>query len=58
MKEFLCTLGKAEDGATAVEYVLMVSLIAMVIIASITSLGVSVHGLFDAAAVAVSAAVS
>lgn len=40
-----------EDGATAVEYALMVTLIAMVIIASVTLIGIQLTSLFaDAAA--------
>lgn len=35
-----------DDGATAVEYGLMVSLIALVIIVAVTAFGASVKGLF------------
>lgn len=35
-----------EDGATAVEYALMASLIAVVIIGSVTAFGLGVQGLF------------
>jgi pilus assembly protein Flp/PilA len=38
-----------EDGATAVEYALMVALIAVVIIGAVTALGLALPGLFDAA---------
>ena len=38
---------RAERGATAVEYGLMVALIALVIIAGVTAFGTSVKGLFD-----------
>ena len=41
---------KAEDGATAVEYALMVSLIALVVVAAVTALGLNLLGLFNAAA--------
>ncbi len=37
---------REDDGATAVEYALMVSLIALVIIAAVTTFGLSVSGLF------------
>ena len=39
-----------EAGATAVEYALMSSLIALVIIGAVTAFGQSVLGLFEAAA--------
>lgn len=38
-----------EEGATAVEYALMVALIALVTIAAVTALGLALPGLFDAA---------
>lgn len=38
---------KDRKGATAVEYALMVSLIAAVIIAVVTTLGVNVEGVFN-----------
>ncbi|MFL6099979.1 MAG: Flp family type IVb pilin [Actinomycetales bacterium] len=42
-----------EDGATAVEYGLMVSLIAVAIILSVTALGGALNGVFGAAAAAI-----
>jgi pilus assembly protein Flp/PilA len=42
-----------ERGATAVEYGLMVALIAVVIIAAVTALGSRVSGMFDGATTAV-----
>jgi pilus assembly protein Flp/PilA len=39
-----------DDGATAVEYGLMVSLIAVVIIAAVTAIGVALNGTFGAVA--------
>jgi len=39
---------KEEDGATAVEYALMVALIAAVIIAGVTLLGTSTNNVFEA----------
>ena len=36
-----------EEGATAVEYGLMVSLIAVVIIAAVTVIGTNLDGIFD-----------
>ena len=41
---------RAEAGATAVEYALMASLIAVVIVVAVTAFGVSVNGLFEDAA--------
>ena len=42
-----------ERGATAVEYGLMVALIAIVIIAAVTLLGQNISGLFNSAATAI-----
>jgi pilus assembly protein Flp/PilA len=42
-----------DRGATAVEYGLMVALIAIVIIVAVTALGVSVNGIFGDAATSV-----
>jgi pilus assembly protein Flp/PilA len=44
---------KDESGATAVEYGLMVSLIAVVIIAAVTTLGTNLSAKFDTVATAV-----
>jgi len=44
---------KDEDGATAVEYALMVALIAMVIIGAVTTLGQNADSKFDEVATAV-----
>ena len=38
---------RAEDGATAVEYALLVSLIAVAIIVAVKALGTSVSGIFN-----------
>ena len=38
---------KSERGATAVEYAIMVTLIAAVIVAAVTTLGIAVNGLFQ-----------
>ena len=43
-------LGKAAKGATAVEYGLLVALIAVVIIAAVTMLGTSLSTLFNSVA--------
>ena len=43
-------LRKEEDGATAVEYGLMVGLIAVVIIVAVTLLGTNLRGLFNSIA--------
>ncbi|GAA2739314.1 hypothetical protein GCM10009867_34860 [Pedococcus aerophilus] len=42
-----------EEGATAVEYGLMVALIAIVIIVAVTALGGSIRGLFNSAATSI-----
>ena len=44
----------SEDGATAIEYALMVALIAMVIIAAVTFLGVSTSDVYQGVGDAVS----
>ena len=53
---FLNTMHNAEDrserGATAVEYGLMVSLIAVVIIAAVTLVGTNLVGIFETVAAA------
>ena len=38
--------GRCDQGATAVEYALLVGLIAVVIVAAVTTLGIAVNGLF------------
>lgn len=47
-----------ESGATAIEYAMLGSLIAMVILGTIVSLGVSVNGFYTQAGAAVAAAAS
>jgi pilus assembly protein Flp/PilA len=49
MKKILLFLND-EQGATAVEYALMISLIAFVIILAVTALGLATFNLFDSAA--------
>ncbi len=44
---------RSEEGATAVEYGLIVALIAVVIIGAVTAIGLAVSGKFDEAATAV-----
>ena len=44
---------RKEDGATAVEYGLMVALIAVVIIAAVTLLGNNLNAMFNAIAAAI-----
>lgn len=44
---------RSEDGATAIEYALMVALIAMVIIAAVTFLGLATNQAFQDAGTAV-----
>ncbi len=43
---------ESDEGATAVEYGLMVALIAIVIIAAVTAVGTNLDALFDAIAAA------
>jgi pilus assembly protein Flp/PilA len=45
--EKLIRFFKDEEGATAVEYALMVFLIAVVIIAVVTTLGTTIRGVFQ-----------
>jgi len=45
---------KDESGASAVEYGLLVSLIAVVIIVGVRALGVSINGVFSGAATTIS----
>ncbi len=47
---FIKNLIKEEDGVTAIEYALIASLIAGVIIAGVTLLGTNINTLFDALA--------
>jgi pilus assembly protein Flp/PilA len=43
----------SEKGATAIEYAILVTLIAVVIIAAVTALGVVIKNAFNAAAAAI-----
>jgi pilus assembly protein Flp/PilA len=47
IKQFLVALKKDESGATMVEYGLMLFLIAIVCIATITTLGTTLNGIFQ-----------
>ncbi len=47
MYEYLIKLLKSEKGASAVEYALIVSLIALAIIATVTLLGTTLSGVFQ-----------
>jgi len=38
-----------EDGATMVEYGLMVALVALAVVATVTALGLAVNGIFESA---------
>lgn len=51
--KFQARLATREQGATAVEYGLMVALIAIVIIVAVTLLGKNLSGLFNTAATSV-----
>lgn len=53
MKTFIARIrkfGTQDEGATMVEYGLMVALIAVVCLVAVTALGVSVSGIFDSIA--------
>lgn len=47
MRNFLNRLMTEEDGATMVEYALMVALIAAAAVTAVTALGTSISGKFD-----------
>ena len=51
--KFQARLATREEGATAVEYGLMVALIAIVIIVAVTALGNNLNGLFNTVATSV-----
>lgn len=50
------TFVRDEEGATAVEYALMVALIAVVIITAVTAIGTNANTKFNAAATAIGGA--
>jgi pilus assembly protein Flp/PilA len=50
MRDLLSRFSRAESGATAIEYGLIAGLIAVVIIATITTVGTSLSGKFNAVA--------
>ncbi len=56
MKSLMQKIWREEEGATAVEYALMVALIAVAIIVAVRSLGTSVSEKFDVVATAVDGA--
>ncbi len=56
MKSLMKKIWREEEGATAVEYALMVALIAVVIIVAVKSLGTSVSEKFSLVATAVEGA--
>ena len=56
MKNLMKKIWREEEGATAVEYALMVALIAVVIIVAVKSLGESVSTKFDLVATEIDAA--
>ncbi len=53
---YLWDFARDESGATAIEYAMLLSLIAMVILGTITSLGISVNGFYTTAGAALAAA--
>ncbi|HZL60549.1 MAG TPA: Flp family type IVb pilin [Stellaceae bacterium] len=50
MQDFIRTLQRDERGATSIEYALIASLIAVVIVASVTVTGTSVKNIFNSVA--------
>ncbi len=54
MSKLFCSFCKGEEGATAVEYGLMVALIAVAIITTVTALGQGLDSLFGQVGQAVS----
>jgi len=48
LRAFIGTHVKSERGATAVEYGIMVALIAVVIIGAVTAIGLALQGKFEA----------
>jgi pilus assembly protein Flp/PilA len=53
LKHLVKFQNRDERGATAVEYGLMVALIAVVIIAAVTTLGTNLNGMFQTIAAAI-----
>jgi pilus assembly protein Flp/PilA len=49
MKRFLTRFRRAEDGATAIEYGLIIALIFLVILSALTAFGGTGSGIFNAA---------
>lgn len=58
MKNLMCRLWQEEDGQDLVEYGLLLVLIALVAVASITTVGSSVNSLFNSAASVTTSATS
>jgi len=50
--QFIKNFGREDDGVTAIEYGLIAALIAVVIIASVTTVGTNLVGVFTAVAAA------
>jgi pilus assembly protein Flp/PilA len=46
MSKFISSFVKGEEGATMIEYGLMVALIAVVVIATVTAIGIALNGKF------------
>ncbi len=55
MSKFVTRFLKDESGATAIEYGLIVALIAVVIITAVQTLGTNLNGKFNAAATGIGA---
>ena len=58
MKRFLARFLRDEDGATAIEYGLIIALIFLVILSALTAFGATGSGVFNGAMDAVRAAMS
>ncbi len=54
--QILWDFARDESGATAIEYAMLLSLIAMAVVGTIASLGISVNGFYTTAGAAVGAA--
>ena len=55
MTKFISRFAKDESGATAIEYGLIVALIAVIIITAVTALGTKISGAFTKASNAIAA---
>ncbi|MEM6683578.1 MAG: Flp family type IVb pilin [Pseudomonadota bacterium] len=58
MRRWLSALRANEGGATAIEYGLIMALVALAIVVSLTALGVELNALFDAPVTTLQAALN